>query len=651
MPIISGSLLGDRYEIIARLGVGSFGVVYKAKRLSDETIVAVKEVRLESFTNNKPNVDGEFSIFPHITHPHIATYYLQTYDAATNCYLIEMECYDRGNLKAFIQEYRRNKIEIPEEEIWRITSEILLALDYLHTADKQNKTKGIIIHRDIKPENILLTHDNHAKLCDFGASRLLKPSAMADSVVGSPLFMAPEIAYHKGYREPVDIWSLGCVIINMCTRMAPQVIKNKSYDQLQDIRPNISDIYSHELTDFISSCLKINPSHRITVQQALKHPRIITHLHEDSLVVSLTSHSSKDVITATQSRQVNRPKQVSFSDTTQSTSDINARHSRLLQESNESLIKSRLSTKYAHSYTSEARSLSMSSVSANTSILPSENSISLRKGASTALLRMHKHVEDSEASHLSDSKAPRQSTIYTPVRFSTSAEYNEFAATLKDGTTGLMLAAMVNDIEALNDLLSVQARLQDKRGRTALMRAAEYGNVEAIAILSPLESRQTDIDSHTALMYAAKFGKTKCTGLLLQAEGRCRKRNGWTALMTAIELGNLDIVSLLKPKEEDVIMVDGTTPLMVAAKVGNVACLQMFIETGSGKVDESGFFALLWAVVCNNPACVSSLIPYELHMVDKNGKTAYQWARDKRRKECIILIEEYCNAEGVNLQY
>lgn len=648
MPIISGSLLGDRYEIISRLGVGSFGVVYKVKRLSDEKIVAVKEVRLESFASNKPSVEGEFSIFPHLTHPNIATYYLQTYDAATNCYLIEMECYDRGNLKAYIQEYRRNKIDIPEEEIWRVSSEILLALDYLHTADKQNKTKGVIIHRDIKPENILLTHDNHAKLCDFGASRLLKPSAMADSVVGSPLFMAPEVAYHKGYREPVDIWSLGCVMINMCTRMAPQVIRNKSYDQLQDIRPNIPDTYSHELVDFIASCLRINPSHRITVQQALKHPRIITHLHEDSLVISLMSRNDKDAIS---NNPVNLTKQASLLETTQSAPNSNTRNPKHSRENSGSIIKSRLSIKSTDLSNNDIRSLNMPSVSPNTSALPNENVTSLRTNASTGILRMHRHVEDPETSHLSISRVSRQSINYIPMRFSTSAEYNIYAATLRDGTTGLMLAAMVNDIEALNDLLSVQARLQDKRGRTALMRATEYGNVEAVAILSPLESRQTDVDAHTALMYSAKFGKANCTSLLLQVEGRCRKRNGWTALMTAIELGNLEIVSILKPKEEDITMVDGTTSLMIAAKVGNVACLQMLVEAGVGKVDESGFFALLWAIVCNNPPCVSTLLPYELHMVDKNGKTAYQWAREKKRKECILLIEEYCRAEGVKLQY
>lgn len=640
MPIMSGSMLGDRYEIISRLGVGSFGVVYKVKRLSDEKIVAVKEVRLESFASNKPSVDGEFSIFPHLAHPHIATYYLQTYDAATNCYLIEMECYDRGNLKAYIQEYRRNKIDIPEEEIWRFSSEILLALDYLHTDDNQNKTKGVIIHRDIKPENILLTQDNHVKLCDFGASRLLKPSAMADSVVGSPLFMAPEVAYHKGYREPVDIWSLGCVMVNMCTRMAPQVIRNKSYDQLLDVRPSVPEIYSQDLADFIASCLKIDPSHRITVQQALRHPRIMTHLHKDSLIVSPVPQNNKDGTLKTQP---------SFPDTTRSTSGIRSqRHS---QVCNASFVKSTLSTTSVCPFETDVRPLSVSGFLVNTSVLPNESTVPPRSNTSTAPPRMRRYLEDSELSRSSISRVPYQSTRYTPVKFTTSAEYNSVAATLKDGTTGLMLAAMANDIDVFHDLLPIQARMQDKRGRTALMRAAEYGNIDAIVILSPLESRQTDIDAHTALMYSAKFGKVHCINLLLQAEGRCRKRNGWTALMTAIEMGNLEIVSLLKPKEEDISMVDGTTPLMVAAKVGNVACLQMLIDAGAGKVDESGFFALLWAIVCNNPPCVSFLLPYELHLVDKNGKTAYQWAKDRKKKECLILIEEYCRAKGVNLQY
>lgn len=640
MPIMSGSMLGDRYEIISRLGVGSFGVVYKVKRLSDERIVAVKEVRLESFASNKPSVEGEFSIFPHLTHPHIATYYLQTYDATTNCYLIEMECYDRGNLKAYIQEYRRNKIDIPEEEIWRFSSEILLALDYLHTDDHQNKTKGVIIHRDIKPENILLTQDNHVKLCDFGASRLLKPSAMADSVVGSPLFMAPEVAYHKGYREPVDIWSLGCVIVNMCTRMAPQVIRNKSYDQLLDVRPNIPEIYSRDLADFIASCLKIDPSHRITVPQALRHPRIITHLHKDSLIASLIPHNNKgDTIKA----------HPSLPDTTRSTSGI--RSQRYSQVCNGSSVKSTLGTTSVCSFEADVRPLSVSGFLVNTSALPSESTAPPRSNTSTAPPRIRRYLEDSELSRSSISRAPYQSTRYTPIKLATSAEYNSFATTLKDGTTGLMLAAMANDIDAFHDLLPIQARMQDKRGRTALMRAAEYGHIDAIVILSPLESRQTDVDAHTALMYSAKFGKVHCISLLLQAEGRCRKRNGWTALMTAIETGNLEIVSLLKPKEEDISMMDGTTPLMVAAKVGNVACLQMLIDAGAGKVDESGFFALLWAIVCNNPPCVSFLLPYELHMADKNGKTAYQWAKDKKKKECLILIEEYCRAKGVNLQY
>ena len=103
--------------------------------------------------------------------------------------------------------------------IRKYTEQLLLGLEYLH----QNN----IVHRDIKCANILVDNGGTVKLTDFGASKRLQTNSiyegyeLSKSLKGSPYWMAPEVASQKGHSYPADIWSLGCMIIEMITGQPP----------------------------------------------------------------------------------------------------------------------------------------------------------------------------------------------------------------------------------------------------------------------------------------------------------------------------------------------------------------------------------------------------------------------------------------------
>lgn len=131
----------------------------------------------------------------------------------------------------------------------------------------------IIIHRDLKPENVFLTNGSTVKLGDFGLSKLLSAHDFASTYVGTPFYMSPEICSSERYSGKSDIWSLGCIMYELCT-LEPPFNARSHLELIQKIKLGkvkpLPSRYSKELGMIIASCLRVNPDERPDTAQMLQ---------------------------------------------------------------------------------------------------------------------------------------------------------------------------------------------------------------------------------------------------------------------------------------------------------------------------------------------------------------------------------------------
>ncbi|TNJ29886.1 Kinase, NEK [Giardia muris] len=257
--------LGEQsYEDPEFIEISAYGRVYRARRPKDLEVVAVKELELARFPGDewvyyREGVEKGFLF----DHPHILPYYNFVYDGTRA--LVEMEYCSGGSLSEFIRLHRKSKREgIDELSIWAVATQLANALAYLHTTFRE----GIpVVHRDVKPENILFTSTGVLKLCDFGRASFLDGSPI-NRLTGTLFYMAPEIAQEKEYGSEVDIWSLGCVLYEMC---GGDIITFHGAELTHD--PYIDfGRYSEGLNQLIRNCLRYEPQQRITAGEIMSLP-------------------------------------------------------------------------------------------------------------------------------------------------------------------------------------------------------------------------------------------------------------------------------------------------------------------------------------------------------------------------------------------
>lgn len=249
--------VGRLYKNHAVVGNGSFGKVFSAQRVADSKVVAVKEIDTTGADfAERLTILAEYSYYPHIVDPNVVTCYTTHFDDVSGQLYIEMEYCPGGSLLDLIKSQRVKKQPLPEKDVWKIFKGLASALVYLHSPEKKPNV-GTIIHRDIKPANVIFSNDGVAKICDFGLSRGLHELSVASSKVGTDIYMAPEINGGE-YNEKVDVWSLGCVILELCSLTKP-----RPYE------PIILETYSPQLASILRNCLMVSPEERISSAKLL----------------------------------------------------------------------------------------------------------------------------------------------------------------------------------------------------------------------------------------------------------------------------------------------------------------------------------------------------------------------------------------------
>ena len=260
--------INGRYEIICKLGAGGTSIVYKARDLSTNKLVAVKVLR-EEFVDNPEQIDRfmrESHTLSNLSHPNIVNI-LDVGQMADGRYYIATDYVDGLTLK----EYIKAKGCLSFEEIIDAALQICDGLEHAH--------ENNIIHRDIKPQNILLSVDGTLKVADFGIARVLNQNTLTmagKDVVGSVHYISPEQARGMHLDKRSDIYSLGVVLYEMATGKLPYggseaiTVAMKHVNQLprkpKEVNPDIPQC----LNDIILKCLAKDPALRYQSISELK---------------------------------------------------------------------------------------------------------------------------------------------------------------------------------------------------------------------------------------------------------------------------------------------------------------------------------------------------------------------------------------------
>ncbi|KAL7273300.1 Serine/threonine-protein kinase [Rhizina undulata] len=298
------------YKTGSEIGRGSFATVFKAHHMETGSLAAIKVVQRAKLNRKLlENLESEIQILKKLNHSHIV--------ALTDCrktdkfiYLI-MEYCSVGDLSVIIR--KRENLEAvhpclkPMAEIYpsipsaglhevvarHFVKQLASALEYLR--------KDGLVHRDVKPQNLLLNPPPDyepqtgegsnqelvglsslpvLKLADFGFARVLPATSMAETLCGSPLYMAPEILRYEKYDATADLWSVGTVLYEMVVGRPPFRAPNH-VDLLRRIesRNDRIDFGSHcqatpELKDLVRGLLKRSPVERMSFQEFFDHPII-----------------------------------------------------------------------------------------------------------------------------------------------------------------------------------------------------------------------------------------------------------------------------------------------------------------------------------------------------------------------------------------
>lgn len=253
------------------IGSGSFGTVYLGMNSITGELMAVKQVELlsdksdEHEQRKKSMIDAlqrEMKLLQDLQHPNIVQY------LGSNCennYLnIYLEYVPGGSVATMLSNYGA----FEESLIRNFVKQILHGLKYLHDRS--------IIHRDIKGANVLVDNKGTIKISDFGISKKLEDKNARTSLQGSVYWMAPEVVKQKPYTFKADIWSLGCLIVEMFTGSRPfpefqhlQALFNIGKET--PVPPTIPEQATPEAQNFLKQAFEIDYNKRPTAQEMLQH--------------------------------------------------------------------------------------------------------------------------------------------------------------------------------------------------------------------------------------------------------------------------------------------------------------------------------------------------------------------------------------------
>lgn len=259
----TGKESANSLELLNKLGEGAYGAVYRALHVPTGHILAVKTVPMSGAEQQTDDIKKEIEILKQCRHDNIVSLYGCMFHEGVLWIL--MDFCGAGSVKDFQKHWPK---PLTESEVTAIMFFVVQGLCYLHSIN--------IIHRDLKSANILITENGDVKIADFGVSfQVNNTLAKANTVVGTPLFMAPEALAATNSTEKADIWSMAITAIEMVDGVPPHHDENIMRAMLLITTappPKLvnADKVSDKFNNFLARCLKMDAEERPSAEELLE---------------------------------------------------------------------------------------------------------------------------------------------------------------------------------------------------------------------------------------------------------------------------------------------------------------------------------------------------------------------------------------------
>jgi NIMA (never in mitosis gene a)-related kinase len=256
------------YTEIKKVGEGSFGKAILVKSNANVQLICKMVDVSRASRKEAEDAAKEAKVLSGLNHPYIVNY--RESFTETGWFCILMDYCESGDLTKQITEAKRARKSIPEEQVLKWFTQTILALKYIHEKH--------ILHRDLKPQNLFLSKSGNLKMGDFGISKVLDCTlAVARTQIGTPYYLSPELCQEKPYTWPSDIWSMGCILYEMCALKVPfdaESIPKLVQKICRGDVPTVPATYSTFIRDLAKEMLSKDQNRRPDCENILKRGAI-----------------------------------------------------------------------------------------------------------------------------------------------------------------------------------------------------------------------------------------------------------------------------------------------------------------------------------------------------------------------------------------